>query len=266
MSQAGITLNKVTVATSFALSAFSTLFFLLPHVNDKHMITPFSGIFIVIALYWLVTIVFQLSFIVKVFFHSNESQENQTNVNAIVGPHFIFFNLVHFFWCYLFAKQHFIIAEILLVMNLLNLLMLYFSHKTIEIKNFSGWLTIHLPITGIPLSWTLYAIFWNGACIFHSHNKSLLPRILANIFIWEFLFVPVTLLLFYNDWSVGLSTSFLMLGVGFGQLMSRAIALQWIFAFVISGLNFVVSILSICNYTLRQVGNQDAGDQAPLLA
>lgn len=217
-------------------------------------------------MYWVITLLLQFMFITKVFFNSNVSSTNQSNVIAIVGPHFTIFNIINALWAYFFTMERFLISEILLLLNLVNLLTLYFSHKTIKIRSLPDWLTIHLPITGIPIAWTLYAILWNGATLFHSHNKSLLPRLLANFFIWEFFFVPMSLLVLYSDWSVSLATSFLLLGVGFGQMTSRLVALQWIFAFVISGLDFILSILYMFNTAVSQTGSTNSSDQAPLLA
>lgn len=268
MAHSGLTTSKVAIALSFALSVVSTLVFLLPKLNSPHFLTPFSGVFLITLLYWVITLLLQFLFISKVFFNPNVSESNQANVIAIVGPHFVLSNMLNFFWCFLFAKERFFLSELILIANLLNLLVLYFSHKTIAIKSMPDWLTIHLPITGLPLSWTLYAIFWNGACLFHSHNKSLLPRILANFLIWEFLFVPMALLLLYSDWSVGLSTSFLMLGVGLGQMMTKLVALQWIFAFIIATVDFLLSILSMFSTAMSQAEtvSAPAEDQAPLLA
>lgn len=267
MPQSSLSASKIAISISFGLSVFATFVYLFPHQNGKHFLTPFSCTPIVIILYWLITLMIQFLFIVKVFFNENVSVSNQSSVIAIVGPHFVVSNVLHFFWCYFFIKEKFFISEIIVFINVLNLLMLYFTHKTISIKNMADWLTIHLPVTGLPLAWALYAVFWNGACLFHSHNKSLFARILANIFIWEFLLVPISLLLFHSDWSIGLATSFLMLGVGFSQLFTKLIALQWIFAFTIAGIDFVFSILSMFNSAIRQVESDTAGDdQAPLLA
>ncbi|KAG7854323.1 hypothetical protein KL939_005071 [Ogataea angusta] len=109
----------------------------------------------------------------------------------------------------------------------------------------------------------MYAIFWNGACLFHSHNKSLMARILANVLVWEFLVVPLAILVFYQDWSIGLSTSLLMLGLGFGQLFTKVVALQWLFAFIIAAVNFVVSVVIMFGSGLRTVNREE---QAPLLS
>jgi hypothetical protein len=262
----GLTASKVFIVLSYVLSAFAALFYLLPNEGEKHFLTPFSGILIVNAIYWVLTLLFQFLFIVKVLFNENVTQTNQSSVIAVVGPHFIISNVLNSLWIYFFTRERFWLSEALLFVNLLNLLTLYFSHKTIAIKSLPDWLTIHLPVTGIPLAWTLYAIFWNGACMFHSHNKTLLPRVLANVFIWEFLFVPMALLMLYSDWSVALATSFLMLGVGFRQMFTKLIAFQWIFAFVISGADFIFAVLSMFNTAIGQVDTARSQDSAPLLA
>lgn len=270
MTQSGLSASKITICLTFALSAIGTFYYFLPIQNSSHFATPFSASIFVIFIYWLITLLIQFLFISKSFFNENVSLTNQSNLIAIVGPHFIFFNIIHFFWCYFFSNEKFIISEILTFINLLNLLTLYFSHKTMSIKSLSDWLTVHLPITGLPLSWTLYTVFWNGACLFHSHNKSLLPRILANIFIWEFLLVPMSLLLLYSDWSIALSTSFLLLGVGFYQMFTKLIALQWIFAFSISSIDFIFAILFMFNSAVNTNNTTNnntltGNDQAPLL-
>lgn len=268
MSQ-GLTASKASISITFLLSVIATFYYLFPVQNQPHYATPFSCSIIVTIMYWIITLLVQFLFISKSLFNTNVSLENQSNIIAIVGPHFIFSNILHSVWCFFFSNERFVISEILILLNLLNLLTLYFSHKTMSIKSLSDWLTVHLPVTGLPLSWTLYAVFWNGACLFHSHNKSLLPRLLGNIFIWEFMLVPLSLLLLYSDWSVSLSSSFLMLGVGFYQMFTKLFALQWIFAFSISAIDFAFSILFMFNNALGQVENHTpstSSDQAPLLA
>lgn len=262
----GLEASKIAIFLSYAVSAFSVLFYLLPYANGKHYLTPFSSTFFITMMYWVITLLLQFMFIINVFFNTSVSSANQSSVIAVVGPHFTIFNILNALWAYFFTMRSFLISEIILFVNLVNLLALYFSHKTIKIRSLPDWLTIHLPVTGIPLAWTLYAIFWNGATLFHSHNKSLLPRLLANFFIWEFLVVPLTLLVLYSDWSVSLATSFLLLGVGFAQMTTKLVALQWIFAFIISGLDFVLSIVYMFSSAVSQTSTGNSNDQAPLLA
>lgn len=260
--------SKITITLSYALSVVGVSMFMFTH-SGKHYQTPFTGILPITFLYWFVTLLSQFVFLFKLFFNSTVSSTNQANVLAIVGPHFTISNIFNFFWCWFFMKEKFIISEIILILNFLNLLMLYFTHKTISIKNVVDWLTIHLPVTGLPLAWNLYAIFWNGACVFHSHNNHLLPRLLANIFIWEFLVVPGSLLILYGDWSVGFATSVLLFSVGLCQFFIKIVALQWIFAMVIAGIDFLLSIIVLFSGAIKQVDGAEPAatqnEQAPLL-
>lgn len=103
-------------------------------------------------------------------------------------------------------------------------------------------------------------------------TKGFFARILANVFIWEFLIVPGVFIVLFNDWAIGLSSSVLVFGIALAQLFTKIIALQWIFAFIISGLLFAVSILlAVPNLTppqLRQVTSDARGntaERAPLL-
>ncbi|KAF6008784.1 hypothetical protein HII13_000231 [Brettanomyces bruxellensis] len=261
------TAAKSTVVISYVLSVIGVFYYFALGHFGKSYFTPFTASQIIIVLYCIVTLLLQLLFIVQSFFNTNVSSSNQANILAVVGPHFSINNILNFFWCYFFIRRNFLVAEIILLVNLINLLSLYFTHKTVSIKSASDWLVVHFPTCGLPLSWTLYAIFWNGACLFHSHYESLLPRLIANVLIWEFLVTPLALLILYKDWSVSLSTSFLMLGLGLKQFFNKAIALQWIFAFVISGIDFLASILCIVRSSLANRNTQTNSDEeAPLLS
>ncbi|KAH3661886.1 hypothetical protein OGAPHI_006065 [Ogataea philodendri] len=255
--------HKLLILASFVLSLYGTLFLFLFSHYGSHYRTPFTGFFLITDIYWLITILLQVFFIIKVFFDKTVSTENKAAVSEIIGPHFAINNALQFLWCYFFNKEKFALAELVLIINLLNLLALYFTHRTVSIKNVGDWLTIHFPVTALPLSWTMYAIFWNGACLVHSHNKSLIARILANVFIWEFLLVPLAILVLYHDWSIGLSTSLLMLGLGFGQLFTKVVAFQWVFAFIIAAVDFIISVVIMFGSGLNTVNGEE---QAPLLS
>lgn len=250
-----MSINAVTLGISFSLSVFSSVY-LLFHINGGHYETPFSCLTFIIALYWLITLSSQSVFILRVF------SGDDSKPFVIVSPHFIINNICHFFWVYFFTRERFFISEMILIGNLLNLLMLYFNHHTSDIKSIRDWITIHFPIVGWPLSWTLYCLFWNGATLIHSHNKSLLPRLIANLAIWEFLLVPLCILAIYGDWSVGLSTSLLMLGVGLKQLFHRIVALQWGFALVISAIDFTASLIVMFSSALNSQENQPLVESA----
>lgn len=105
------------------------------------------------------------------------------------------------------------------------------------------------------------AIFWNGAVLLHVHH--LVGRIFANILIWALFFVPASYVVVCNDWGVGYTTSFLTFGLGLGQLFTKAFALQWIFAFIISGLLFVLTSVVAAGWAFRK--KEILGETAPLL-
>lgn len=75
----------------------------------------------------------------------------------------------------LFVRSHFAWAEVILVVNFINLSSLYFRHNTHP-------RFIHIPVTSAPLAWTFVALYWNGAISVNSRNQ--IAFIVANIFIW----------------------------------------------------------------------------------
>jgi hypothetical protein len=79
----------------------------------------------------------------------------------------------------LFVYRHFAWAELLLILNFVNLSSLYFRHNAYP-------RFIHAPAVSGPLAWTFVAIYWNGAIMVH-HPASLVARIFANIFVWSIL-------------------------------------------------------------------------------
>lgn len=234
------------------------------HVRD----TPFTANAFIVMIYWFFLAFTQLIYVLQ--FYSSESTII-SDVSAITW-HFTLFNLLHSSWIWLFSHKHsYILSELVLIANLFNLLGLYVHHKPYSIRPLSKWLTIHPQTTALPLSWVMYAIFWNGAVAFHAH-RGFFSRIVANMFIWEFLVVPGLFLILFKDWAIGFSSSFLVFGIGIAQLFTKLIALQWIFAFTISGALFFLSILIAIPHltpnTLNQIRVEARGgssERAPLL-
>lgn len=79
----------------------------------------------------------------------------------------------------LFSRGYFAWAEVMLVINFINLTSVYFRHV-----GYSRF--IHEPVVSGPLAWTFVAIYWNGA-IMVPHATSLVARIFGNVFIWSIL-------------------------------------------------------------------------------
>lgn len=264
--------HKVTTIVSLALSIYGNLRYLVgrsPFDSDSPFNvsnTPFSSNILVTLIYWGILYFLQIVFVSQIFIPAQELARARVELSQVVGWHFTIFNFAQFIWSMLFARRHFIWSEIVLFINFFNILSLYYSHKTYSIKPLSNWILIHLPTTALPLSWLFYAIFWNGAVMFHIHKFA--GRVVCNVLIWDFLIVPAMFILFYNDYGVGFSSSVLMFGLGLGQLLTKAFALQWIFAFVIASILLVLSLTAAVagSYYVKQDTRIADSEAAPLLS
>lgn len=103
----------------------------------------------------------------------------------------------------LWVRGRFWIGEVLLIINLFNLIMLYFRHSTYP-------RLIHIPIVSAPLAWTYIAILWDGAAAVNAH--SLAARIVANVFIWGILGIGAFYVLIFKDYTMGFELAILSLG------------------------------------------------------
>lgn len=243
--------------------------------------TPFTANILVVLIYWGVLHLLQISFVLQYFFPEEQpgeraqsstignilqgGQPTRLEVADHVGWHFTVFNFLQFFWTLLFVHGHYIWSEIFVILNFFNILTLYVAHKTYAIKPLSNYALIHLPTAALPFSWLLYLLFWNGAVVVGSNG--LVARIIANIFVWDFLLVPTILLILYRDWAVGFSSAALQLALALGQLFTKIFALQWIFAFIIAGLLFAFS-LAVLSADLRDSKKSSAStdaENAPLI-
>ncbi|KAG5925313.1 hypothetical protein E4U53_003347 [Claviceps sorghi] len=181
-------------------------------------------------IYWVVLFILQLGYITHLFSRKQEV----VNWAASVGSHFILNNLFHFAFVMLFVRSHFVWAEIILILNFINLSTLYFRHNTSP-------RFIHAPVASGPLAWTFVAIYWNGALMVH-HPHSLVARIFGNIFIWSILAYGAFFIVVFKDYTMGFALSVLSAAIGVAQFERHIIALQWIFAFVIMSVLFLATV------------------------
>lgn len=100
----------------------------------------------------------------------------------------------------LWVYGNFWIAELLLVLNFLNLVALYLRYPTTP-------RLIHIPVVSGPLAWTFVAIFWNGAAMVGAHHTP--ARILANIVVWAILIFGFLFLVAFKDYYIGFELSIL---------------------------------------------------------
>lgn len=254
--------HKVATVISWLLAVYVSVKYFLGSNPHHHSETPFSASPLLITVYWIVFSVWQIAFVTQIFLPAADSPNvtSRTQLTKQVGWHFTVFNLGVFAWSILFAKKHYFLSEIVLVFNFVNILLLYFTHKTYAIKPLSNWLLVHFPTAALPLSWLFFAIFYNGVVLFHV--KHFIGRVIANVTIWMFLFVPGFFVVAFNDWAVGLSSSALVFSLGLGQMFTKIFALQWIFAFIISALLLVASVLAAFTGSFTKVVNLES---APLL-
>lgn len=234
--------------------------YLRKRIWDQNYLYPtgFTLNHMVTSLYWLILFILQLGYIGHLF----SSNLDHVNAACAVGSHFITNNLLHFAFVMLFVRSHFGWAELMLILNFFNLLSLYFRHNSYP-------RFIHTPTVSGPLAWTFVAIYWNGA-IMVPHPASLVARIFANIFVWSILAYGVFFIIAYKDYTMGFCLSVLSAALGVAQFHRQVIAFQWIFAFTIMAVLFVLTvIIALPAWMGREVnfGRQPADqERAPLLA
>ncbi|KAF1344243.1 hypothetical protein BDV97DRAFT_380100 [Delphinella strobiligena] len=192
--------------------------------------TPFALNAPIVAIYWIVLFIGQLGY----SWHLYAKNEVYVTAAANVGSHFITSNLLFFGVIMLWVRSHFWLALLLLVINFFNLSAAYFRHSTTP-------RFIHIPVVSGPLAFNYVALFTVGAAAVNAH--SLAARIAANIFIWSILGYGFFFLVAYKDYTMGFNLSVLSAALGVSQFLTHVIAFQWIFAFTIMGVLFVLSVL-----------------------
>ncbi|KAF8461341.1 hypothetical protein BDZ91DRAFT_772821 [Kalaharituber pfeilii] len=223
--------------------------------------TPFTINHVFVGIYWIALFFGQLGYI----WHLFVSNDAWVRAACSVGPHFILFNLFNFAHIMLWTRSYFILSEIALIINFLQLVSLYIRHalpttRESQYVSISTIKSIHIPAVSMPLVWTFFAILWNGAVMVHCTN-AIACRILANVVIWTIVPFAGIFLFAYGDWTVGFATAFLTAGLGVGQFFLKVFALQWIFAFTIMAL----VLLSTIAVMYPGPTTSTTGERAPLL-
>jgi hypothetical protein len=220
----------------------------------------FTQNYVISSIYWLTIFILQIGYVGHLF----SSKVETVNAACSVGSHFIANNLLHASWVLLFVNKHFVWSEIILLLNFVNLTTLYFRHNSYP-------RFIHLPAVSGPLAWTFVAIYWNGA-IMVPHQNSLVARVFANIFIWSILGYGLFFIIVYKDYTMGFCLSVLSASLGVAQFHRQVVAFQWIFAFVIMSVLFVMTlVVALPAWTGRDVpwgrrATTADAERAPLLA
>jgi len=270
-SSQSILLYKISTGLSYLILLVTAFYYTFNQPNEGHgphhrfwqgqPATPFAQSSIITSIYWLILFALQLVYAYSLW------SSNQTYLLAAanIGTHYITSNLLLFGFIHLWVRSHFWLAELLLIINFFNLSFAYFRHSTTP-------RAIHVGTVAGPLAWNFVALYWVGAVALHSTH--LAGRIVANVFIWGWLGYGVFFLAAYNDYTMGFALSVLAFSTGVGQFLSKLpiLQLQWIFAFTIGGLLFVLSLavgvpglLGRDPFPRGQIVSEDR-ERAPLLA
>lgn len=227
--------------------------------QNSHYNTAFELNSIIASIYWIVLFTLQVGYV----WHLFSTNADYVHAAASVGSHFIFNNLLSFAFVMLFVRSHFIWAEIILIINFLNLTSLYFRHSATP-------RFVHLPVVSGPLAWTFVALYWNGAIAVNA--TGLAARIFANVAIWGILVYGLFFLLTFGDYTMGFALSVLSASLGVGQFFRKAIAFQWIFAFVIMAVLFLATlVVAVPGIFGKEIGiarreeREEDTERAPLL-
>lgn len=232
--------TKVIVYVPFLLMALSSIRYGLGrrspwdhgHQDDVGF-TPFTANLPCVFSYWGFMTVLQLLALVKFMDVTPD----------FLLYHFSASNVLFLCWSYLFARSHYILAELSVCLNLIQLLYAYVLGGSYKIRPLKNWIVLHSSLVALPIIWSLYLVMWGGAVMVGARN--IVPRLIANILIWDFLCVPGFFLFVYGDYSIGFAASWITLALGLGQLLVKVFALQWIFAFTISAILALASFLCL---------------------
>jgi len=215
----------INVATNVLYS--TVLHPTIGHVSHKHL-TPFTANILFTEAFWLFLYVLQLGFLTTHW--SRDENIRNTTVKTVYSS-FAIFNMLQFGWALLWVHKHFVISEIFLILNFLNILRLYIrlGHKLGRINRtkFIRLVFIEAPTARLPLAVLFIGVIHNGAVAFHVHGTA--GRLLSNIFIWIIFVVGGGVVVWFRDWVFGLAIAYHSLSIAIEQLSIKIIALQWIF-------------------------------------
>lgn len=234
----------------------------LTEIFDEHptLFTPSQNLF---GLYWSLLYLWQMVFIFVLWFPRNKEIES----SAVHGVHhsFITFNLSHFALIMFLMRGNFVGAAIMSIVNVLVL-----SHLYVRLFGYPDTLgtnvLVRMPMK-LLFGVTLLDVYFLCSVPFHCSTGAC--RIISYVLIWVFGWATVFKVTYFNDPFFGFALSFIFLAIGFGQLDVKLSEMQPIYAFIISGIVFLLSVSILTQKIIkkRRVKLDAAGDErAPLLS
>jgi len=241
---------RITTTISWLVLVITSIYyaFAAPHEGHYHRRTiwgqnsahhtPFALNRVIVSIYWVVLYIIQIPYLASLFQSSESSAPLITALN--LAPHFTTNNLLLFGFIHLWCRSYFWWALLLVVINFLQLTFAYFRYSPKTSGPERPAIITHLGVLAGPLAWTFVALYWDGAAAVHSRH--LAARIVANIFIWTWAVYGGFYLVVFKDWALGFALSVLAAALGVSQFLTVIVAVQWIEAFIIMALLFLVSL------------------------
>ncbi|UNI16712.1 hypothetical protein JDV02_003126 [Purpureocillium takamizusanense] len=180
------------------------------------------------------------------FFCDNDAY---TNSAASTAAHVVTNNVLHVAFVLLFCHSFFYSAEVILILNFVNLSALYFRQgphaRSVQ----------HLPSSG-PLAWTFVSIYWNLAIALA--HRGVETQIFGLIFIWSPLGYGLFAFIAYKDVTMIMCLGILAAATGVGQLSIKAKLAHLIPPFLVAGLLLVLCLLAaIAGRGSETIGNNE---------
>lgn len=179
-------------------------------------------------------------FIAQLFSRDGDRVREALNVCL----YFIANNTLHATFVLLFVHSYFQLAEVALALNFINLSVLHFRHNALS-------LPIQLSTISFPLSWTFFALYWNGFMMVPNQSLTV-ARVVGCILIWALLAYGVLSLAAFRvrysapsicghglsdtveqDPASSLCLGFISIAVGVGQMERLASTPELVSPFVI---------------------------------
>lgn len=216
---------RIAAAITYAWLVFTNVPYNFGHpspwdIDDVELtqITAQTGL---VVLYWLFLFFWQFVYLVK-FFDATPRSLNLVYVAS---------NLMQLIWFYLFARSHYLLSELVAVLTFGLLLAAFLSSRSYSVVCLATRLVAHGSVVALPLAWTHYIVWWNGAVLASARGGS--AQIVTKFFNWKFFAAFGILLLFSGDFILGLASAYLVFAIGVGRVFKdHALELSVAFSLV----------------------------------
>jgi len=258
----GVWFWRFAAASAFAFNFLTSVIPLHSVLVDPlDFSTAFTPGHLLFVIWWIILFSLQFLYLLWFFFHSDSENDS----SRATAPYFITFSLLQVLWSYLWIHKALWLSFIVSVISFSAIMHGYFALRTFSNSPLE-YAFIHISTIAMPYSYLVFVIMWNGAAAVHAHST--FARIVANILVWVYLFIPTLHLALYSDWAIGFSFAYLTASLAVGQFFIKKFALQWIFATVISGIVGLSSLIIFGLQFIRGAADtalSDDTERSPLL-